>query len=53
MIEPPGAKHYSGIFPVNNNYKEMAVITAPGVKHSGSLFCLPITESVFLIKMVS
>lgn len=32
MIEPPGAKHYSGIFPVNNNYKEMAVITAPGVE---------------------
>lgn len=30
IIEPPEAKYYSGICPVNKNYNEQSVITAPG-----------------------
>ncbi|MGN0618158.1 MAG: multicopper oxidase domain-containing protein [Ruminiclostridium sp.] len=30
IIEPAGAKHYSGIRPLKENYKECAVIAAPG-----------------------
>lgn len=32
IIEPLGAKYYSSIHPVDENYKEEAVITAPGVE---------------------
>lgn len=32
IIEPAGAKYYNSILPVNENYNEQAVITAPGVK---------------------
>lgn len=30
IVEPTGAKYYSGIRPVNEHHKECAVITAPG-----------------------
>ena len=30
IVEPAGAKHYSGIRPLKENYKECAVIAAPG-----------------------
>lgn len=32
IIEPLGAKYYNGICPAHKNYKEEAVITAPGVE---------------------
>lgn len=32
IVEPAGAKHYSGICPVEENYKEEAVIAAPGTE---------------------
>ncbi|MGN0626422.1 MAG: multicopper oxidase domain-containing protein [Oscillospiraceae bacterium] len=32
IIEPPGAKYYNSIRPVDENYREEAVITAPGVE---------------------
>lgn len=32
IIEPPGAKYYNSVRPVNKSYKEEAVIAAPGVE---------------------
>lgn len=32
IVEPPHAKHYSGICPIEENFKEEALIAAPGVE---------------------